>query len=158
MALQISLGDIVAIAALVISMYSLKKTSYFNRKQTEFAETNAKLNKFLLLKEQEEKLQQRKADISANFVSMGKNKQVLKIFNKGKGTAKNVRLEFFEGDDLFIESDVTDKFPIPILESFQHVDLRALNEFGSSRRIRVRLIWDDSLGNDNEKELTPTVN
>lgn len=158
MALQISLGDIAAVAALTISIYSLKKTVDFNKKQTEFAEANAKLNKFLLMKEEEEKLQRVKADISANFVSMGKNKQVLKIFNKGKGTAKNVRLEFLEGDGLFIESEVTDKFPVPILESFQRVDLTAINEFRSASRIHVKLIWDDDFGKDNEKVLTPTVN
>lgn len=158
MAFQISLGDVAAIAALVISIYSLKKTVEFNRKQTEFAEANAKLNEFLLVKEQEEKLQQVKADISANFTSLGKNRQVLKVFNKGKGTAQNVRLEFLEGDGLFIESEVAEKFPIPILESFQHVDLMALNEFRSSRRIHIKLIWDDDFGKDNTKVLTPTVN
>lgn len=157
MAFQITLGDIVAVAALAISIYSLKKTGDFNRKQTEFAEANARLNEFLLVKEQDEKLQQVKADISANFASMGKDRQVLKVFNKGKGTAKNVRLEFLEGDELFIESEVNDKFPIPILESFQHVGLTALNEFRSPQRIHIKLIWDDGFGKDNTKVLTPTV-
>lgn len=157
MAFQITLGDIVAVAALAISIYSLKKTGDFNRKQTKFAEANAKLNEFLLVKEQEERLQQVKADISANFALTGKNREVLKIFNKGKGTAKNVRLEFLEGDGLFIESEVADKFPIPILESFQHVELTALNEFRSPRRIHIKLIWDDDFGKDNTKVLTPTV-
>ena len=65
MPVQVDLGDIVALLALGLSAYSMKKTFDFNKRQNDFIETNNKLNKLLLEKECQDALHQKKADISA---------------------------------------------------------------------------------------------
>jgi hypothetical protein len=157
MPIQIDLGDIVALLALVVSAYSIKKTSDFNKRQNEFIETNDKLNKLLLEKENAELIHKNKADISVNFIKTGKNNHRLKVFNKGNNTAKNIRMEFPDGNSLLYSSDLDTKLPIPILEQHQSIELLAIVGFGSDIRMTVKLIWDDDSGNDNEKILMPTV-
>ncbi len=157
MPIQVDLGDVVALLALGLSAYSMKKTFEFNKRQNEFIDTNDKLNKLLLEKEHQDALHQKKADISANFIKIGKNNRRLKIFNKGKNTAENIRIEFPDGNEMILESDIHDKFPIPILEQHQSVELLAAVGMQSPSRITVKLIWDDGTGKDNEKTLTPTV-
>lgn len=157
MPVKIDLGDIVALLALGLSAYSMKKTFDFNKRQNKFIETNDKLNKLLLEKESQDALHQRKADISANFIKIGKNNHRLKVFNKGRNTARNIRIEFPGGNEILINSDIQDKFPIPILEQHQSVELIAAIDMQSPSRMTIKLIWDDETGKDNEKELTPTV-
>lgn len=157
MPIQIDLGDIVALLALGVSAYSMKKTSDFNKRQNEFIETNDKLNKLLLEKESTELMHKNKADISVNFIKTGKNNHRLKVFNKGNNTARNVRMEFPEGNSILHSSDLDTKLPIPIMEQHQSVELLAIVGFGSDTRMTIKLIWDDDFGSNNEKVLMPTV-
>lgn len=157
MPIQIDLGDVVALLALGVSAYSMKKTSDFNKRQNEFIETNDKLNKLLLEKESTELMHKNKADISVNFIKTGKNNHRLKVFNKGNNTARNVRMEFPEGNSILHSSDLDSKLPIPILEQHQSVELLAIVGFGSDSRMTIKLIWDDDFDSNNEKILMPTV-
>jgi len=157
MPIQVDLGDIVALIALGLSAYTMKKTFDFNKRQNEFIDTNDKLNKLLLDKEHQDVIEQSKADISANFIKIGRDNSRFKIFNKGKSVAENIRIEFPDGNEIIMESDVKDKFPIPLLEQHQSVELIASIGLDSPSRITVKLIWDDGIGKDNEKILTPIV-
>jgi len=154
---QINVSDIIAFVALLLSGYTIKKTIDFNKRQNEFIETNDKLNKLLIEKENEDSLTKKKADLSANFVNLGKSEYRLKIFNRGYNFAKNVRIEILEGNDLFIENDVNSKFPIEILERQQGVELITPFESGSSSKAKIKLIWDDETGNDRFNIITPIV-
>lgn len=157
MLIQIDFSDIVALLALGLSLYSMRKTFEFNRRQNEFAETANKLNTLLLEKESQDALYQKRADISADFIKVGQNKRSLMVFNKGRGLARDVRIEFPEGIGVLIPDEVQDKFPIPILEQDQSVELIAAVTYGSSSRMTIKLIWNDESGADNEKTLTPTI-
>jgi hypothetical protein len=157
MNLQVDIGDIVALLALGLSAYSMKKTFDFNKRQKEFIETNDKLNQLLLEKEMQEGLLQKKADISANFIKIGKNQHRLKIFNRGPNTATNVRLEVPQGNEILIDADVNEKFPIPILEQHQSVELIADVHQLSPSRMNLKVVWDDASGLNHEKILTPTI-
>lgn len=157
MALQIDLGDVVAVLALALSAWSMKMTIDFNRRQNEFIETNEKLNQLLIEKESQETLLQKKADVSANFINIGKHNHRLKVFNKGRGTARNVRLEVLDDAELLHTGDIADKFPIPILEQHQSAEVIASVHMQSANRTHIKLIWDDDMGIDNAKELTPVL-
>lgn len=157
MPIKIDLSDIVALLALGLSLYSMRKTFEFNRRQNEFAETANKLNTLLLEKESQGALDQKRADISADFIKVGQNERSLRVFNKGRSLARDVRIEFPEGTGVLIPDEVQDKFPIPILEQDQSVELIAAVTFGSSSRMTIKLIWNDESGADNEKTLTPTI-
>jgi hypothetical protein len=154
--LQIDASDIVAGLALLIAAYSAWKTVQFNKRQTAFEETNERLNLLLIEREASESEAAKRADVSANFYKAGHNKYRLKVFNKGKGAARNVRFEALDGADLFIENDIARKFPVPVMEQHASVELIAAVHMGSPSRAHIKLIWDDDTGQAREKELHPT--
>jgi hypothetical protein len=143
---------VVALAALVVSVISLRKTN-------KFGATTDRLNQMLIERETSENLTAKKADVSANLYMRGKNDYRLKVFNKGKGTARNVRLTDLDGkdDSLLLPDEIRQKFPLPILEQHQSVDLIAAVSLGSHLRTHIKLQWDDESGQDHEKELTPSI-
>jgi hypothetical protein len=89
--------------------------------------------------------------LGANFVKLGSNNYRLKIYNKGKSTVKNVRIEFPEGNDILIQSDVDNKFPLESLESFQSVELLVSEHMGTKSKHMIRLIGSDDTDEQNEK-------
>lgn len=154
---NIDIGDVVSLLALIVSAYSMKRTFDFNKRQEQFIEVNNRLNKKLLEKEDEEDVQNKQADVSANFYKSGKNDWRLKVFNKGKATARNVRLVVLDGAGLLGDKDIGRKFPHPILEQYQSIEIHAYVHMQSADRTHIKLIWDDPHQNDNEKELTPSL-
>jgi len=129
------------------------------RKTNKFGETTDRLNRVLIERQTAESLAERKADVSANLYQRGKNDYRLKVFNKGKGRAKNVRITDLDDkdDSLLMADEIREKFPLPILEQHQSVDLLACVTLGSHLRTHIKLQWDDDTGKDHEKELTPTI-
>lgn len=156
MSVEIDAGDIVAALALIIAIYSAWTTARFNKRQTEFQETADRLNQLLVEKESAETVAQKKADLSANFYKAGKNNYRLKVFNRGKGQATNVRFEVLDDADLFMDNDIARKFPAPIMEQHAVVELIAAIHMGSASRVHIRLTWDDETGEGHSKELHPS--
>ncbi len=152
----IAIADGIAVFALGVSAWSAKKTYDFNKRQNELVAITEKLNLALLEREQSDVVAARKADISANFVNSGRSYR-LKVFNKGKAIARNVRLERLDDSDLLMQHDIDEKFPVPILEQHQWVELLAVVHMQSAPRAHIKLIWDDDHAKDNIKELTPSV-
>lgn len=76
---------VVAFIALIVSLISMGKAN-------NFAKTADRLNLLLIDKEEEEGQIAKRADVSANLIKVGKSDYRLKVFNRGKGTARNVRL------------------------------------------------------------------
>lgn len=153
MAIPLSASDVVAMLALVVAGWSAFQTGRFNKRQNEFAETAERLNQLLIAREAAETEQQAKADVSANFVKIGKNDYRLKVFNRGLGVAHNVQLEMLAGGELVGDSELRDKFPLPKLERQQYVDVLTRVHMGSPRRAHVKLSWDDEAGGGQQKEL-----
>jgi len=150
-------GDIIAGLALLLSGYATWKTFKFNERQKSLIESQEKLNSLLLEKEAGAALNGKKADLGAGFIKLGNSKYRLKIWNKGKSTARNVRIEFPEGNEVLLESEVENKFPLESLETFQSVELIAAVHFGSKSKHIVRLIWSDEANDHNEKLVYPTI-
>lgn len=146
----------VALAALIVSFISMYKTNKFNEKQNELAVTTERLNQLQIERETAEGVSSKKADISANFVTLGRSSR-LKVFNKGKGIAKNVRLVDIDSDNsILANGDIARKFPVPIMEQHQSVEISAYRTLVSAPHVHIKLIWDDETGTDHEKELTPS--
>lgn len=142
---------VVAFAALIVAVVSLRKTN-------KFGETTDRLNRLLIERETAEGVASKKADLSANMIKVGKNDHRLKVFNRGKGVARNVRLTDLNAtDSILISSEISRKFPVPILEQHQWVEVIAANHMGAGPRVHIKLEWDDDTGAGHEKELTPTL-
>jgi hypothetical protein len=154
---SIDAGDLIAGLAFLLSSYATWQTVNFNKKQKSLVESQEKLNNLLLEKESEDSLKEKRADLGASFIKLGSSKYRLKIWNKGAATAKNVRVEFPEGNDVVIDSEVTDKFPMESLERHQSVELIAAVHAGTKRKHVVRLIWEDEAQPHNEKLSYPTL-
>jgi hypothetical protein len=148
-------GDLLSLAAVLVSVYAVYTTSKFNSRQKALLENQDRLNKILLEKETEEISDSQKADVSANLVRYGQTKYRIKIFNKGKSPARNVRVSFPDGSDLVIPADIDEKFPLEILEPHQAVELIAAVCLGSKGKYQVDLSWTD--GSDQNREKTTYV-
>ncbi|MCW1984322.1 UNVERIFIED_ORG: hypothetical protein M2348_000033 [Sphingomonas sp. R1F5B] len=157
MPLPITISDGATISAVLISLWAVRQTSRFNRRQNDFAETAERLNRLLIEKEAAESKAKHAAELGANFVKMGKNDYRLKVFNRGAGVARNVRLELLEGEDVIDERELAEKCPIPLLERHQTVELRAWIHLQSSRRARIRLFWDDDSAAGQTKDVWSDV-
>lgn len=153
---EIDAGDVVASLALIIAIYSAWTTARFNKRQTSFQQTADRLNQLLVEKESAATVEQKQADVSANFYKAGKNNYRLKVFNRGKGVASNVRLEVLDDSGLLMANDIARKFPVPVMEQHAMVELIAAVHMGSPSRAHIRLTWDDATGQEHTKELHPT--
>ena len=156
LALKISPADVIAGLALILAIYSTWITSRFNKRQIAFEETSERLNRLLIEKESTEADAAKRADLSANFYNAGKHNYRLKVFNRGKGTARNVRFFVVDDSDLLMDDDIQRKFPVPILEQHAFVELFAAVSMGSPSRAHIKLVWDDDLGTGHQKELHPS--
>src|SRR5690606_698341 len=157
MPVAIDVGDVIAGLAFLLSGYATWQTASFNKKQKSLAESQEKLNNLLLEKEGEDSLKEKRADLGASFIKLGSSKYRLKIWNKGSSTARNVKIEFPEGNDVVIDSEVADKFPMESLERHQSVELIAAVHMQTKRKHVVRLIWEDDAQSHNEKLSYPTL-
>lgn len=157
MSIQISTSDVIAIGALALSAYATWKTFRFNEKQNALNESQEKLNNLLLEKETGEIQNTKKADLGATFIKLGNSKYRLKIWNKGKSAAHNVSLQFPEGNDCLLQSDIDSKFPLEILETHQGVELIAFISMDTKGKHPIKLAWSDEYSDRNEKLVYPTI-
>jgi hypothetical protein len=157
--MKATLADFGSIASAVIAFIALTVSIFAFRKAEKFNKTADKLNRLLIEREEETGILEKKADLSANIYCHHKNSYRLKIFNKGKGRALNIRImEIAEVNQEVLDArQIEQKFPHPILEQHQYIELPVWVGFGSKLRAHIKLIWDDDLGKNYEKELTPGI-
>lgn len=151
------LGDLIALGALVASVWAIWKTDRFNRRQIAIERTAERLNQLLIEKEASQNIAQRQAELGVAFYKIGRSDRRLKVFNKGRSVARNVTFEELSEDPLLIESEIRRKFPAPALEPHGVIELIAAVHLNSSSRTHVRLTWDDDYGTGHTKEFHPTL-
>ncbi len=145
-----TLTDIIALLALLLSAYSAYKTMEFNRRQNEFANTADHLNKLLLRREQDDAVDAISADLNARVVKIGKGHH-LKIYNKGKSPARNITLECPVVREFSIMDDA---LPIDVIQPGGSFDLIVATAMGAPSAVTIKLIWDDERGRNREVETT----
>lgn len=136
------LSGYTALAALALSVYSTFITLRFNRRQEEL---------IALQKERERSAiaAAKQADVGASFVSLGKDSHRLRVFNRGAHVARDVRIEFPEGNEIVQQRDIDGKFPMATLDRHQSVDVLAGFYLSSPSKLAVKLTWVD--GDDEER-------
>jgi hypothetical protein len=152
-----SAGDVIAVLALVVSGYAAWTTSKFNQRQKSLIESQERLNALLLVKEEGEAAEEKKADLGATVIKLGSSNYRVKIWNKGKAPARNISIDFPDGNDVIINSEVERKFPLEVLDRLQAVELIAAVHTGIKSKHTVRLTWSDDFRETNEKTVYLTV-
>ena len=141
--MTVSVSDVLAAMALVLSIFSTWKTIQFNSQQRSLLEGQAALNRRLLEREETEASDAKAADLGVSVYRLGGGRFRCKIFNKGQASARNVAIEFPEGNDWFIKTDVERLFPLESLDPHQSVELVAAIAHGSRAKHAILLRWDD---------------
>jgi glycosyltransferase involved in cell wall biosynthesis len=154
---SISTSDVISGLAFILSAFSAWKTIQFNSRQKSLIESQEKLNLRLIKREDAEAKEEKKADLGATFIKLGSSKYRLKIWNKGKSTARNVRIEFPEGNDCLMQSEIDDKFPLEAIEPHHSVELIAVVHNGTKSKHVLKLLWSDEHIEANEKCVYPTL-
>jgi hypothetical protein len=135
---------IISSFALVLSLYTYLKHDAKIKKQ------NALINQFQLEKLKKETDSEKKAIIEANVINREKGKRIIKVYNKGKATAKNVVVTF-PGEPNVIISD----YPAPIdirPQNSMEIYVNAFN--GSPDTLQIDFEWQDNLKPDNKDSQT----
>lgn len=114
--------------------------------------TPSKLAAAQLKREKAENEESKKAAVRANLVKISNDSVKLKIFNKGKSTARNVEFCELSGVDWFDSNEITRKFPVGILEPSSNVELRVFLAIGNGASCKIRLKWSDDYKSENTFE------
>lgn len=157
MDLSPGIGDVLGLGALVVAIWAAITTKRFNDRQLRFERTAERLNQLLIEREANENQAQRRADLGVSIYKAGRSNFRMKVFNRGKAAARNVRLEEITEPGMLIRGDVDEKFPAPVLEPHASIELIVFFHMQSASRTQVRLTWDDDFGNDQTKVFHPTV-
>lgn len=141
----------------MLSAYATWRAHAFKKREEELLEIQKKLNTLMLDKEKREAAHEKEADLGANFVTIGSEKYRLRISNKGRAAAYHVTIDFPEGNDIILEDDIQEKFPLELLERGQSVELVAMIAMGTKRKLAIRLSWQSADGERCEKTVYATV-
>ena len=147
---SITLSDIIAGIALLLSLYSMYKTGRLNKLQEDILKLEHELNSIQLEKEKEELANANKAELGASKYSIGTGKMRLKVFNKGKVKAYHVRVEYSEDIKQHILDDI---FPMEYLDPLQSVEVGVMVFGHFPSKSKVNLIWKDENGSEFTKEV-----
>lgn len=154
---NISISDVISGLAFLLSVISTWKTIQFNTRQKSLIESQEKLNLRLIKREDAEAKDEQKANLGTSFLKLGSTQYRLKVWNKGKSVARNVRIEFPEGNDCILESEISQKFPLEAIEPHDSVELIAGVYLDTKSKHVVKLIWSDDNSDHNEKVTYPTI-
>ena len=106
----------------------------------------AKINEYQLAKIKEEEEDSKKAQVCGNIIKYDKGKRVLKVYNKGKAPANNIRIEGIDENMFF---DGTELLPFGLLNPQEAFEL-TFNIYNINQHIlKITIHWDDLSHNDN---------
>lgn len=141
------------VLAVVISVVALIRTYALQRKHTELAERQLKLEEE---RRAEERERSTRARISCAFISGARRgSYFLELTNDGPAPATNVVLRF-EGANPVVDSEM-DKFPIADLPAGHFVRLVAAPHMGMPSLFNAIVTWTDPDGTEREERFPLTI-
>lgn len=140
--------EVISIAISIVAILGSLTTYLVHEKKLKSQER--KINEYQIRKFEAEDAEMKKAFIRANLIKGDRGKRIIKIYNKGKATARNVCFSIVEGDDienkLFIGHN---PFPLQYMNEHDYVDLIIHLHSGSPDQVTIRLTWEDDFKSDN---------
>ncbi len=140
---------IIAGVSLLIAVISLVKSSKAQRLQNQVNQLELKIKEYELERISKEKENADRACVEARFITVGKGKHRLKVWNSGDATAYNVTARFDGNVGIMIMDQ--DKQPFDELESRKSYELVLVTHNGSASKFRIITEWTDSLGEQHSK-------
>ncbi len=133
-------------APIIISLLAFGFSLFTYRKHDKKIKDQTKLiNDFTLEKLTKEKELEKKAIVEANDERYDKGKRIIKIYNRGRATAKNVRVSFPDDPNVSISN-----YPSPIdIKPQNSIEIIITIYIGSPDTIQVNYEWEDGIKLDN---------
>lgn len=106
-----------------------------------------RLNDYQLKKYELEDVENQKAQIKGNLIKTTEANRSLIIFNAGKSTAHNIRLELLSELQGIIDFEFK---PFEMLNPQEKTETKFFLATGHAKTIKVKYVWDDNFKKNNE--------
>lgn len=140
---------IIAGISLLVAIISLFKSSKAQRLQNKVNELELKIKENELERIAKEKENAELACVEARFITIGKGKHRLKVWNSGNATAYNVSARFDGNVGIMIIDQ--EKQPFEELEARKSYELILVTHTGSASKFRIITEWTDANGEKHSK-------
>lgn len=147
---------IVAIAAFVVSLGALIFSAYtYSKHDKKIKAQEQIINDYQINKIAKENEESKKASIRGNIIKGDKGMRTLKVYNCGKATARDIRVEGLDIGSLAVMRN--DLFPYELMNPQDYTEVVIWVVKGSPSTIKLKYVWDDDLGQNNEFEQVLTL-
>lgn len=143
-------SDIISLVSLSISVlagiYSWITRRKLNKQQLQ-------INDYTLLKNKKDEEEEKKAEICANAFKTGKEGWRMRVFNNGKGVARNIKL--YSNDIMADDSGIRlmiEREAYPLLNKGDHFDIVMYLYEGHNPAPIIRFVWDDDFKSGRERK------
>lgn len=113
------------------------------------------INDYQINKIAKENEESKKASIRGNIIKGDKGKRTLKVYNCGKATARDIRVEGLDIGSLAVMRN--DLFPYELMNPQDYTEVVIWVVKGSPSTIKLKYVWDDDFGQNNEFEQVLTL-
>lgn len=113
------------------------------------------INDYQINKIAKENEESKKASIRGNIIKGDRGKRTLKVYNCGKAAARNIRVEGLDIESLAVMRNGL--FPYELMNPQDYTELIICIVKGSPSTIKLKYIWDDDFGRNNEFEQVLTL-
>ena len=146
----------VAIAAFVVSLGALVFSAYtYSKHDKKIKAQEQIINDYQINKIAKENEESKKASIRGNIIKGDKGKRTLKVYNCGKATARDIRVEGLDIGSLAVMRN--DLFPYELMNPQDYTEVVIWVVKGSPSTIKLKYVWDDDFGQNNEFEQVLTL-
>ena len=140
---------VISVLALIASVFT------YLRHDKKLKEQECRINEYQLKQIEKEDLESKKAAIRGNIVKGLKGGRTLKVYNSGRATARNIRVEGLDVNGLIHRAD--ELFPYELMNPQDYTEVIIHLVVGCPSTIKLKYIWDDEFGDNNEFEQVLTI-
>ncbi len=141
---------------LLLILYIIYKKFQYHQLKKDYESLQQQMDRVLLREQAEQAQEGQKADLEADFVRSDHDSHPkLRIRNVNQALAKNIRIDFPNGNNLLLKKEVDAIFPITTLNKHKEILLSIAVYNNAPRRIAIELTWDDGYNMNNTKQFTP---
>ena len=140
---------LLSVLALIASVFT-----YF-RHDKKLKEQERKINEYQLKQIEKEDIESKKATIRGNIIQGFNGKRTLKVYNSGRAAAHNIRVYGLNVEGVICRDD--EIFPYELMNPQDYTELTIHLVMGCPSTVKLKYIWDDEYGDNNEFEQVLTI-